>query len=161
MTAAPDQTCRQHLAFMKWADERLLEAVARHMPENLAVLQHIYLGEVVWSMRVLEGNEAAQIVDLTAPDNIEDLRTAWQEMHRRWLKWAETADFGRIVPHRNLAGQPFQMPAWQIVLHLVNHGSYHRGQVAAMLRAAGFAPPASDLILWYREQTTPAPPSQS
>ena len=44
------------------------------------------------------------------------------------------------------------MPVWQIVLHVVNHGSYHRGQVAAMLRAAGYAPPDSDLIIWYRQQ---------
>ena len=42
------------------------------------------------------------------------------------------------------------IPYWQVVLHLVNHGSYHRGQVATMLRQAGIKPPGTDLISYYR-----------
>jgi len=150
MTSANPDTCRQHLSFMKWADEVMLQAVAQHMPESLAILQHIYLGELVWYMRVVEGNPAIQITQVTAPADITTLRSAWLDLHNRWLAWAETADFEAAVPHKNLKGDSFEMPAWQPVLHLVNHGTFHRGQVAAMLRAAGFAPPATDLIIWYR-----------
>lgn len=144
--------CRQHLTFMTWADERAAGAVAQHMPQSLTTLQHIYLVEVVWFDRV-SGNEEAQIAQYVAPGTIAELLAALREIHAKWLAWSmDTEDFEVTIPHRNQKGEPFQMPAWQIVLHVVNHGSYHRGQVAAMLRAAGFAPPDTDLIIWYREQ---------
>ncbi len=127
-------------------------AIAEHMPENLAVLQHMYLAEVVWFARVA-GNSDAQIVHYTAPGTIAELQAAFREIHAKWLTWAAALeDFDVVIPHRNLKGEPFAMPAWQIVLHVTNHGSFHRGQVAATLRAAGFAPPATDLIIWYRLQ---------
>lgn len=145
-------TCLQHLAFMKWADERMLAAVAEHMPEQISVLNHIYLGEAVWLGR-MKGQESLMITHLSAPAGMAELQQAWPQMHQDWLAWANAlASWDTIIPHRNLQGDLFQMPAWQIVLHLVNHGSFHRGQVAAMLRAAGFAPPATDLIIYYRQQ---------
>jgi uncharacterized damage-inducible protein DinB len=51
---------------------------------------------------------------------------------------------------RSSAGAESTMPYWQVVLHVVNHGSYHRGQFATMLRQAGIAPPATDLLIYYR-----------
>jgi uncharacterized damage-inducible protein DinB len=48
-------------------------------------------------------------------------------------------------------GTPFESPVWQIVSHVVNHATLHRGQVVAMLRQLGAKPPATDLIFYYRE----------
>lgn len=137
---------------MKWADERMGEAVARNMPQSLATLQHIYLAELVWFDRI-SGNEEALITHYEAPGNIADLLAAFRDVHAKWLGWLDAVeDLDVLIPHRNLKGEAFRMPAWQVVLHVVNHGSYHRGQVAAALRAAGFAPPDTDLIIWYRQQ---------
>lgn len=150
MPPSTTEICRQHVTYMKWADERIGQAVAQNMPGSLATLQHIYLAEVVWFDRIC-GNEAALITHYTAPASITDLLAAFGEMHAKWLDWLEAAeDLEALIPHRNLQGEPFRMPVWQIVLHVVNHGSYHRGQIAAALRAAGFAPPDTDLIIWYR-----------
>jgi len=138
---------------MQWADERMLAAVAEHLPDQISILQHIYLGEDIWFRRVT-GDREAQIVNLPAPPDIAALERLWPEMHRQWLDWAASVeDWNQLIPHRNLKGEDFAMPAWQITLHLVNHGSFHRGQVAAMLRGAGFAPPATDLIIYYRTHT--------
>ena len=145
-------TCCQHLAFMKWADELMLSAVAQNAPTQISTLQHIYLAEAVWFGRV-NGRPDLMIGQLEAPPDITTLQQVWPKMHRDWLDWAASlADWNTVIPHRNSKGEEFRMPAWQIVLHLVNHGSYHRGQVAAMLRSAGFAPPATDLIVYYRAQ---------
>ncbi len=146
-------TCLQHLAFMRWADERMLGAVAENMPDQISVLSHIYLAEAVWLGRV-KGQADLMITQLPAPPNMPELQRVWPTLHQEWLDWAnDLAAWDTLVPHRNLQGALFQMPAWQIVLHLVNHGSFHRGQVAAMLRAAGFTPPATDLIVYYRLQS--------
>jgi len=51
-----------------------------------------------------------------------------------------------------LNGTQMRAPFWQMATHIVNHGSYHRGQVTTMLRQLGAAPPTSmDLIAYYRE----------
>ena len=55
--------------------------------------------------------------------------------------------------YKSLAGAPGRSPLWQMVQHLVNHASYHRGQVTTMLRQIGAAPAKSlDLIAFYRER---------
>ena len=136
---------------MTWADAVLVDAVAAHMPTETKVLNHIYLGELVWLRRV-QGHSNVQITHFEAPGDTAALQTAWPLLHREWLDWAgSVTDWSVSVDHLNLKGEAFSMPAWQIVLHLSNHGSYHRGQVSATLRAAGIAPPATDLILWFRQ----------
>ena len=62
----------------------------------------------------------------------------------------------RVVPAQTTAGVPQAAPLWQMLQHLVNHGTYHRGQVATMLRQLGAKPTAIDLILFYRERAAQA-----
>jgi len=149
---APDlvSLCRLQLDFMRWADELMLAAVASNMPDQIGTLQHIYLAEKVWLARI-RGQKDIVITDLEAPPDLAALQEAWPLMHRSWLDWASVLhDAETVIPHRNAAGVEFRMPAWQVVLHLVNHGSFHRGQVATMLRSNGFVPPTTDLIVYYR-----------
>ena len=57
-----------------------------------------------------------------------------------------------MLDYRLLNGQPGRSTFWHMVQHVVNHGTYHRGQVTTMLRQLGAAPPkALDLIAYYRE----------
>ncbi len=74
-------------------------------------------------------------------------------MHKNWLDWAASmgseAWLGPFT-YRNNAGVESTMPYWQIAMHVINHGSYHRGQFATMLRQAGIVPPGTDLLIYYR-----------
>jgi uncharacterized damage-inducible protein DinB len=150
MTRTVGEICRQHLDYMKWADEIALKAVAESEPQRIATLQHIFLAERVWLMRV-SGDLQVRLGDLEAPVDIGALKDQWAEMHRAWLDFAASVnDWETILTFRASTGQVFSSSLWQIVLHVVNHGSYHRGQVSAMLRAAGHAPSATDLIAYYR-----------
>lgn len=54
------------------------------------------------------------------------------------------------VSYKDLSGNPWTTPLWQIVLHVVNHGTHHRGAVSGFLRAMGHPPPALDLMAYYR-----------
>lgn len=153
MSPGLGEICLQHLAFMIWADDLLLAAVARHAPQRLETLQHIYLGEQVWFRR-LGGDKNCRITDLEAPGDATGLRQAWTVHHGEWTTWADAVtDWTADSPHVR-DGVEYHFPVWQVVFHLVNHGSYHRGQVAAMLRAQGFAPPATDLMAYYRTQSS-------
>jgi uncharacterized damage-inducible protein DinB len=61
------------------------------------------------------------------------------------------ADLDRVVHYRNLKGEASEAPLWQLLRHVVNHATYHRGQVVTMLRQVGAEPPSTDLVLWYRK----------
>lgn len=153
-----------HLEFMKWADEivlgSLLKAPADKTSADLGnsfrsmldTLNHVYAGELVWLQRV-QGQGNARLADFPSQPDTSALARAWPEVHRTWLEWAGSRsadDWNKLCVHRNSAGVESSLPYWQIVLHVVNHGSYHRGQVATMLRQSGIAPQGTDLALFYR-----------
>lgn len=145
---------KQLVRFMCWADNRLLSAAAED-PELLCVLDHIRRGEVVW-MRRIKGDEAAQISAVETAGSLTDLRALWPQIHSAWNQWVEqqneTDTWNELVPHQDSRGNRFALPAWQIATHLVNHGSYHRGQAVHLMKKAGISPPATDLILFFRDQ---------
>lgn len=60
-----------------------------------------------------------------------------------------------VVAYRTVAGVPQESAIWEMLRHVVNHGTYHRGQLATMLRQLGVAPPSTDLILFYRTVEPP------
>ena len=141
---------------MKWADERLLAAIpASASAAILATLNHIYRAEAIWLRRVL-GEPAAQLAHIEEAPDPEALRLLWPAVNQGWIGWAgslqDDAAWSQMVPHQDSRGNFHQLPAWQIAMHVVNHGSYHRGQVTGMMREAGITPPATDLVIYYRSQ---------
>jgi uncharacterized damage-inducible protein DinB len=149
---------------MKWADDIVLAAASQISGDRMGAdlgssfksildtLTHIYLAELVWLRRV-QGNGNARLADLAAPPDMNALRQAWPEVHRAWLEWVGSFspdELNNLCAHRNSAGVESSLPYWQIALHVVNHGSYHRGQVATMLRQSGCVPQGTDLALFYR-----------
>ncbi len=155
--------CQSHLEFMKWADEQLYTALSNAPAHQLSqdrgssfkslfdTLNHIYLAELIWITRV-EGDPATKMEDLPAPADIAALGEAWPLLHQRWIDWAKSLDdWSNILTIRGRFGE-FAVPYWKLVMHLMNHGSYHRGQLATMLRQAGIKPPATDLMMFYRSK---------
>jgi len=156
--------CQLHLDFMKWADETVLTAISQVPPEQitrdlgnsfksmLGTLSHVYLAEWVWIKRV-QGDPGAKIADLETPADLNALGQAWPALHQLWSEWSRSLsseEWQTPLVLRNVQGTEFPLPYWQIVMHLVNHGSYHRGQVATMLRQSGIKPPGTDLVTFYR-----------
>lgn len=155
--------CVLNLRFMQWADERVLEAVSQVSREQalaergssfggiLGTLQHIYRSERAWLLR-MTGDPNAQAAAVDAPPDPVFLKTVWPSLHRGWIAWAESvADWEALQTYRTQTGEEFTFPRWQIVLHVINHASYHRGQITTMLRQADAPPPPpTDLIAFYR-----------
>jgi uncharacterized damage-inducible protein DinB len=146
-----------HIRYTNWASRRLLDAVAALSPEDrgrdngishgsiLGTLAHVQFGDWIWYTRVVEP------MDRPA-DTLEALQQAWPEVQRRWEAWSDTvtdADLARYLPFKRLNGAEAGAPVWQIVMHVVNHGTLHRGQVMGMLRQLGVAPPPTDLLAYY------------
>jgi uncharacterized damage-inducible protein DinB len=64
-------------------------------------------------------------------------------------------DITRQAVYSDLRGNTHSQPVWQVLHHMVNHSTYHRGQITILLRQLGLTPNGTDLIQYFRE-TTPA-----
>jgi uncharacterized damage-inducible protein DinB len=155
------------LDYHYWARDRMLDAVeplsadqfTQAMGNSFASVRdtvvHIYSAEWVWCSR-WRGESPVQMLTPGAFPDLATLRTAWAEHEtilRGLAEGLDAAGVDRVIEFKTLAGQPSASVLWQMLLHLVNHSSYHRGQVTTMLRQLGAAPPRStDLITFYRER---------
>ena len=156
-------TLRGHLDYTAWASGLLLDAASQLSPEELnrdfqtadksvlGTLAHIFAADRVW-LRRIHGQAPATFL---APEecDLARLQDAWPAIHRDWKEWAAGLTDSRAMEslsYRDMTGNSHQSPLWQIVLHLVNHGTHHRGAVSGFLRAMGHQPPKLDLIFYYR-----------
>ena len=90
---------------------------------------------------------------------LASLRHRWQEVETALVGYIDALkpeDIARVIEHKTTKGVPQAAPLWQMLQHLGNHGTYHRGQVATMLRQLGAIPNSSDLIFFYRERAAKA-----
>ena len=148
------------LRYSAWATARVLESTTALSAEEQGrdlgnsyggvkgTLTHIYQADAIWFDRLM----GAPTGDLSKYEPGADF-SEWAQLHDRYVKWAEglnPTDWDRIVSYRNVKGDAFETPVWQIVLHVVNHASYHRGQITTLLRQLGRAPVGTDLIAYYR-----------
>lgn len=161
MPVTPD-TLQLQFDYSAWASQRLLDAAAKLSPEELTrdfktadktvldTLVHVYAADRIWLSRVLAEPRAA-FVDPEDRD-LTSLQTEWPALHRRWKRWLSDLsgeDATRPISFLDRKGQPYSQPAWRILLHVVNHGTHHRGQVSGFLRAMGHEPPPLDLMRYY------------
>jgi uncharacterized damage-inducible protein DinB len=156
-------TIRSHLDYTAWASGLLLDAARELSPEELnrdfqtadksvlGTLVHIFAGDRIWLERV-QGLSRERLLD-PGDQEFVALQHAWPRVYQGWKDWAASATDTQVLEdvsfYRSATGSMFQMPAWQIVMHVVNHGTQHRGAVLGFLRAMGKTPPKLDLMAYY------------
>jgi len=154
---------RSHLGYTAWASRALVEAAGRLSHEELTrdfgtadksvlgTLVHIFGADRVWLARLRGEPQPRNTTD--ADYSLAVLENDWQAIHEGWRQWAAglaEGDTSRLVSYSDLRGNPWRQPLWHLVLHVVNHGTHHRGQVSGFLRAMGHVPPKLDLTQYYR-----------
>jgi uncharacterized damage-inducible protein DinB len=161
---------RQLYDYNAWANRRAMEAAAALTPEQFTkplgssfssvrdTLAHIYGAEWIWLER-FQGRSPASLPDVNQFTNLASFRERWLEQEARLLGFVRgltQADLDRVMEYKTLKFGVYQNPLWQSMQHLVNHGTYHRGQVTTLLRQLGAQPILTDLMHFYRERATAA-----
>jgi len=156
---------RDQLDYTVWASKRLVDAACAlsHLELTrdfatadhnvLGTLAHVYAADRIWLGRI-EGSPPARFIVPEQDMHLAVLTSDWPALSERWKQWGEllTEDsILREMSYRSTAGEAFVTPIWQIVLHVVNHGTHHRGLASGFLRAMGHISPSLDLIGYYRE----------
>ena len=164
MTFADVQTL---VDYHYWARDRLLAAVetlpqaqltknlGNSFPSIFDTVVHLYGADWIWCARWNGESPMALPASSTFRD-LAAVRQAWNDEEQRIhavLTRLGPDGVSRPIDYRRWDGVVEAQPFSHMLQHLVNHGSYHRGQVTTMLRQLGMTPPKSmDLIAFYRER---------
>jgi uncharacterized damage-inducible protein DinB len=164
--AVNHQHVRDLLDYHYWAQNRAFEAVEPLSPEQFTrslggsfssvrdTLAHIHFADCLWYARWQR-----EPLPAPAPESFPDLDSIRQATAKHEVKMRAVLD--RLGPdgvgqsmdyHSRLDGKDHRSLYWQMFQHVVNHGTYHRGQLTMMLRQLGVAPVGTDLILFYWER---------
>jgi uncharacterized damage-inducible protein DinB len=156
--------------FNAWANQRTVDACAALTPEQFArdlgssfksvrdTLAHVYGAQWIWLERWHGRTPTAFPVPADFPD-LESTRRRFAEVDSNLVDFAASLNAGdiqRLVEFKTMAGQAFAQPLWQMLQHVANHSTYHRGQIATMLRQLGTKATSTDLIAFYRERAAQA-----
>lgn len=149
------------LAYHGWAYAHLLAELAS-LPEEQyrapcglffgsihGTLNHLAVVDRLWLARVRGEPQTFDRLDAEAVTTLADFEGYLETGVAAWHnQLADLTDIELLapVPYRNMAGEPFQRPLLDIVTHLVNHGTHHRGQITAALTAFGRPAPKLDYI---------------
>lgn len=138
------------LAYDAWANREALASLraADHpRPKALRTLAHLVGAGRLWLAR-LEGSAGKP--PAVWPDlSLDDAGAGIEELAGHWKAYASELDeseLARKVSYTNSKGEPWTSTVGDILMHVVLHGGYHRGQIASELRAAGFTPAYTDYI---------------
>ncbi len=155
--------------YNRWANRRLLTAAQllkwQDFTKDLGAshgsirgtLVHILCGEWLW-LRRWRGESPKQTF---APEEFSDwtaVESRWNAVEQEQNKFLEslTNDFLiRRGSYENLEGVRWDYALAEMMQHLVNHSSYHRGQIAVLLRQLGQMPPATDFLVFLDDQQAP------
>jgi uncharacterized damage-inducible protein DinB len=158
---------RQLFAYGSWAnalmfsvaqglsEEQLLAHAASSFPSLAATLGHIVGAEWIWLRRWL-GESPTSAPSWAAAPVMAELAAQLAAVEAERASFVDSlsdADLDRAVSYRSLAGQAYSDPLDGQFRHVVNHSTYHRGQLATLLRQLGVTPPNTDLIRFLRQTT--------
>ena len=155
--------------YNRWANVLTLEAAASLSPvqfisENPSsyrsvrdTLTHILSSEWVYLMRCL-GESPKQMLDPAIFPDLKSIRLKWEEVNREWQKFmADLSEesFQSEISYTNFRGEQWQYSLSQILQHVVNHSTYHRGQVTTLLRTLGAKPVMTDYLFYWDQMNAP------
>jgi uncharacterized damage-inducible protein DinB len=156
---------RELYRYNRWANARAFEAVATLSQEQFArdlgsshpsvrdTITHIVWAEWLYLQR-WQGTSPQTVFRASEFPGWSDLKARWSEVEAEQARFVESLTAERLVAsvrYVNLQGESWEYPLWRQMYHLVNHSSYHRGQLTTLLRQLGAPPRPTDFLLFHDE----------
>src|SRR2546429_6883302 len=149
--------------YNRWLNATVLKSVAPLSTEEFSgkiggrfpsvreTLVHSMCAEWIWLRRWKGTSPPALLTAAEFPD-LNSIKARWPEIESEQMDFVSQisdASLKESLKYVNLKGQAYQYPLGRVMQHLVNHGSYHRGQVTNFLRQLGAQPVATDLLVYF------------
>ncbi len=150
--------------YNQWTTDKILEAASHVTPEQFlapapfphgglrSTLVHTLFAQWIWRMR-WEGMSPNYRLRPEDFPTFESLRARFDEEDQLLMVFVENVPEERLNQkfyYANTAGQPKEHVLWQAMVHLVNHGTQHKTEAAAMLTSFGCSPGDIDMIYYFK-----------
>ena len=156
---------QQHLQYNVWANGKLAEFIAKtdgklfdtevksSFPSLRKTVFHIWDAEFIW-LRRLQGESLSDWPSKNFGGTREDALKGWvdgSKSFHAFISDKEEAYYQSVCAYKNTRGEEYKTTVEGIVMHVVNHGTFHRGQLVTMLRELDYTELSStDLITFLR-----------
>jgi uncharacterized damage-inducible protein DinB len=156
------ETLRDFYDYNTWANRKTLdsleplaaEALTAPMGGSFASIRdtvvHIIGAEWIWWQRCI-GERPKGLLDPAQFPDVAACRARWKEIDDGYSSLVNGADLDEDVTYVNRHGNQYTYSIGKILLHNVNHSSYHRGQIVTLLRQIGAKPEPTDYLMWVDE----------
>jgi uncharacterized damage-inducible protein DinB len=149
--------------YNRWANARVFDAVSLLNPEQFnrdlensfrsvrETLVHILSAEWIWLER-WNGISPKSMLGAADLIDLEAIRKRWGKVEnerREFIRKLSEEKLATAFTYVNTRGQTFTYPLWQMLVHVVNHSTYHRGQLTTLLRQVGAKPVGTDFLDYY------------
>jgi uncharacterized damage-inducible protein DinB len=136
-------------AYDDWANREVIANLRKaNAPGAFKLLAHIVAAESLWLDRVHNSKPRMAVwPELT----LAECAAEAERLAPEWQKLLDAGDLQRAVNYRNSKGEEFHSTVEDILTHVVLHSAYHRGQIAAAVRASGAEPAYTDFIHAVRQ----------
>jgi uncharacterized damage-inducible protein DinB len=161
------QILQEYATYNTWANQLMVDCILL-LPEELMVkevpssfntlhntLVHMWNAENIWWQR-MKMQEMITTPGLNFNGNTREVCNALLMQNKLWESWISNSTetvLQHVFHYQNTKREQFKQPIYQMLLHMFNHGTYHRGQLVTMLRQLGVQKlPSTDFIVWSRRK---------
>lgn len=140
---------RQLFSYDRWANTEILNTLqqaAAPPPKSVRLFAHIIAAQMLWMDRI--GRSAAR-APVWPGWTLQECADFWARSQREWEGLAagmREQGLAVEIGYTNTKGEKWISTQKDILVHVANHGTYHRAQIALELRNAGITPPYTDYI---------------
>ena len=158
---------KQFATYNIWANQKLIDVILSlpeeqqtkeipgSFPSLYATILHIWDAESIWWQR-MKLQERTVVPSENFKGKTIDCCNGLMNQSQQWEQWVKNASelsIDHVFAYTTSKGEQFKQPIYQMILHVFNHGTYHRGQLVNMMRQLGVEKiPPTDFIAWSRKK---------
>jgi uncharacterized damage-inducible protein DinB len=143
---------KELMTYNRWSNQQLIGlflAHPEHYSDRLATLMsHTINAHLIWNSRL---NPTLKHLGVWTVHSLEDLKSLDEQNYAQSIAIIENVPLEQSISYKNTSGQVFESTAKDMLYHIVNHSTYHRGQLMTGLKTQGVTPIGTDYIFYKRD----------
>ena len=139
------------MKYTQWADAQIIEVFQRNSPipaKAHSLFNHVLNAQHIWASRILDRASLYAVWEEHSSEALSSVSTGNFELFQYIMEYIALTN---EITYTNSNGERYTNTVMDILIHVFNHSTYHRGQIASMLKVNEIQPPTTDYIQLKRE----------